>query len=193
IYWFPGSAWEPNARGPASMAVSRWPVREAEPRAWRSQAEPGNEGKLRRSVSPSHPVILFLRLRHARPVVRAKRRRRNAFLVEEVDHRAIGPSVTHGNRLGHVRARNHDVIADNLRIGVDELVVVAGDREAGQLAVLGDEAAADVLEAEERLFSLNLHLVEDRTRIDQLLIAISDGTRRQCQPTADRLLLLGMD
>ena len=94
--------------------------------------------------------------------------------------------------MGDVGAGNDDRIADDLRLGVDELSVLAADGEAGQLAPLGDQAAAEMIEGEDRRSVLHLHALVDGTGILDL-VAAGQCPGGDGQPVAHGLLLLGMD
>src|SRR5438874_13787593 len=84
-------------------------------------------------------------------IVRAERRSGQVSLVPEVAGWKIRPAVAHGHRLRHIRASDDYLIILNIRFSIYEFVIGAGDRKACQLASLGDQAAAKMIEAEMKI------------------------------------------
>ena len=67
---------------------------------------------------------------HAWPVVGAERGGRQSFAAVEVADGVVGPGVTDGDGVGDLVRPDLDlVLADDLGVGPDELVVAAGDGE----------------------------------------------------------------
>src|SRR5437764_889194 len=60
-------------------------------------------------------MISSLRLRRDLEVIRAERRRRQPFAVEQVAYRMVRPPVAHGDRVVHLAAAYDDGVADDFR------------------------------------------------------------------------------
>src|SRR5258707_9757224 len=84
---------------------------------------------------------------HAGPVVGPEGGHGEAFLAVEVADRVVGPGVADGDRVGDLVRPDLDlVLADDLRLGPDELAVAGRDGEAAWLLDIERlEAGADVV------------------------------------------------
>ena len=62
------------------------------------------------------------------------------MVVEIAAGRIVGPGITHGDGLWHLRTAHHDRVAFDLRVSPDKLLVGAGNGEVLRRAVFGGES-----------------------------------------------------
>src|SRR5262249_20382700 len=131
-------------------------------------------------------LVLLLILGRDRERIGAERRGGQPVLVPQVDHRVGGPAVANGDRLGHLFAGDDDRLTVDRGGGRVELFVFAGDGESGQRSVLGEQSAADVLEAERDFVTVDGHAVVERSGVLEFF-AVAHGAGGQGQALPDRL------
>src|SRR4051794_20516271 len=103
----------------------------------------------------------------AGPIVGPEGGQGEALLAVEVADRVVGPGVADGDRVGDLFRPDLDlVLAHDLRLGLVEPPVARRD---GETSRIGDverlEAAADVVEREDDLVALLLHLFIHRAMV----------------------------
>ena len=127
----------------------------------------------------------LLWLRRCREIVAAERRGGQAGAVVQVHQWVVRPPHPHADRFLDRRAADDDFVTLNFGVGIDELLILTGDREAIQLAAAaaGNKAAVGVLERQRDLVPLDLLLVILGARIGNLLAV---GQRERPGPIARR-------
>ncbi len=121
-----------------------------------------------------------------------KRRSRQAGLVVKIDVWHRRPAEANGLGRGDRFARDDDRVSVDLRRGRAEVAFGAGDLEAAQLTVFGDEAAAQVFEMECGPVAVDAQPVISRPRVGNVL-AIRQCLRGQGESLTHRLLMTRMN
>src|SRR5436305_738405 len=123
---------EPNSRRAAGFTPAAM-----HHNAWRMAAgvNPAARSRFRLAFRQRGSLELLLRLRDAGELVGAERRRGQAVAVVEVADRMVRPAVADRDRLGDLRAADHDLVPLNDCLRGLEFAILAADREADELDV----------------------------------------------------------
>jgi hypothetical protein len=104
---------------------------------------------------------------NSRPCVGPEGRRRQTFFVRQIELGAVAPGVADCDWRENIRARKHDRIALDLRVGPMKDVIGACYGETGwSRAIRGAQAAADVREVNRNGVSANLAGLVERAPVD---------------------------
>ena len=104
----------------------------------------------------------------------------------------VSPTITDSHRLGNLRTAYDDGIALKLRSGFDEFLVFTGNGEAFEFAILRDQSAAFMGEAEDGTGAIEFDGLINRAGVLQLF-AVGHRTGRQRQSRANGLLVRRVD
>src|ERR1041385_2221397 len=92
----------------------------------------------------------------------------------------------------YVGTAHHHMIALNFSLRADELLVLARNNEAFEIAIPGHQPATDVVECQRHGVTGDFHRLIDRARVhDPLAVCHSPGS--QTKPPADGFFAGGMD
>src|SRR5260370_4322976 len=125
-------------------------------------------------------------------IIGAKRAGGQAIPVPQVHEGIVGPAEKDRHRRFHHGAGDDDLVLLDACLCLYQLLVRAGNGEAGQRTALGQQSLAHVLEAQDGLVLLDLHAAVLGPRISDLL-SVGDGLCGQGQAGANRVLFLGVD